>query len=254
MEQTAPRRRAAIPRPETRAAKPAARAAGNKAGGKVRIRDSERTRAAVLAAATIEFAEHGFNGARIERIARIARANKQLIYYYFGGKEKLYIAVLEDAYAGIRSAEAELHLVDLDPVEGVRELALFTWRYHIRNPNLISLVRTENLHKARFLKRSTRIIGLNSPLIQGVTQLIRRGIASRQFRADADPIEVYFTIAALAFYYLGNHWTLETNFGRELMSRDRLDAWGQHIVEVVLCYLRPQTGGKAPPPKSKREK
>jgi AcrR family transcriptional regulator len=203
------------------------------------VRDADRTRANVLAAATVEFAEHGFGGARIERIAKRAGANKQLIYYYFGGKEKLYVAVLDNAYAGIRSAEAALHLAELDPVRGITELAFFTWRYHVENPTLVSLVRTENLHKAKYLKRSRAITRLNPPLIEVMAELLRRGAECGEFREDTDPLDVYLTIAGLAIYYLANHWTLETNFGRPLMKPERLAAWGEHIVDVVLAYLRP---------------
>jgi AcrR family transcriptional regulator len=203
------------------------------------VRDADRTRANVLAAATVEFAEHGFGGARIDRIARRAGANKQLIYYYFGSKEKLYVAVLDSAYAGIRSAEAELHLADLNPVRGITELTLFTWRYHVENPTLVSLVRTENLHKAKYLKRSRAITRLNPPLIEMMAELLRRGAERGDFREDTDPLDVYLTIAGLAIYYLANHWTLETNFGRPLMKPERLAAWGDHIVDVVLAYLQP---------------
>lgn len=211
------------------------------------VRDADRTRANVLAAATVEFADHGFGGARVERIAERAGANKQLIYYYFGGKEKLYVAVLDNAYAGIRSAEAELHLANLDPVSGITELALFTWRYHVANPTLVSLVRTENLHKAKYLKRSRAITRLNPLLIEVIAELLHRGAEKGEFRPDTDPLDVYLTIAGLAIYYLANHWTLETNFGRPLMQPDRLAAWGEHIVDVVLAYLRPASRGPGKP-------
>jgi AcrR family transcriptional regulator len=205
-------------------------------------RDPERTRASVLAAATRTFVESGFNGARIDRIAERAGVNKQLIYYYFGSKEKLYVAVLDAAYSALRSAEADLHLADLDPVDGIRELALFNWRYHVAHPDLISLVRTENLHKAKYLRRSRKLGGLNSPLIAAISALLRRGASSGQFRADVDPVDLYITIAALSFYYLANQWTLAVNFKRKLLAPERLDAWGEHIVEVILAYLQPQPG------------
>lgn len=225
----------------------AAQATGGRVGDTARaaprqrkqVRDAERTRANVLAAGADEFAEHGFGGARIERIARRAGANKQLIYYYFGGKEKLYIAVLDDAYQAIRSAEAELHLADLDPIAGISELTLFTWRYHVDHPALVSLARTENLHKAKYLKRSRKITRLNPPLIEAIARLLARGAREGSFRRDADPLDVYLTIAGLAVYYLANHWTLEANFGRPLMEPSRLEAWGRHIVDVVLAFLRP---------------
>lgn len=206
------------------------------------VRDAERTRAAVLAAAMKEFAESGYGGARIDKVAERAGVNKQLIYYYFGSKEDLYVAVLDSAYSALRLAEAELHLADLDPVAGIRELALFNWRYHVKHPNLISLVRTENLHKAKYLKRSRRLSDLNSPLIAAIADLLERGARNGQFRAAMDPVEVYVTIAALSFYYLANHWTLEVNFKRDLLAPDRLEAWGEHIVEVILAFLAPPPG------------
>jgi AcrR family transcriptional regulator len=205
-------------------------------------RDPERTRASVLAAATRTFVESGFNGARIDRIAERAGVNKQLIYYYFGSKEQLYVAVLDAAYSALRLAEADLHLADLDPVDGMRELALFNWRYHVAHPDLISLVRTENLHRAKYLKRSRKLTDLNSPLIAAISALLERGARSGQFRADSDPVDVYISIAALSFYYLANQWTLAVNFKRKLLAPERLDAWGEHIVEVILAYLRPRTG------------
>ena len=203
------------------------------------VRDSERSRAAVLAAAMKEFAESGYGGARIDKVAERAGVNKQLIYYYFGNKDDLYLAVLDSAYSALRSAEAELHLGDLDPLQGIRELALFNWRYHVKHPHLISLVRTENLHKAKYLKRSRRLSDLNSPLIAAIADLLARGARKGQIRRGMDPVEVYITIAALSFYYLANHWTLEVNFKRDLLAPGRLEAWGEHIVEVILAYLRP---------------
>ncbi|MBL8584466.1 MAG: TetR family transcriptional regulator [Rhizobiaceae bacterium] len=205
-------------------------------------RDAERTKAAVLAAATREFADHGFGGARIELVAKRAKVNKQLIYYYFGSKEALYVAVLEETYARLRASEAALDVDALDPVQGITELALFNWRYHCQHPELISIVRTENLHKAKFLKRSERVRSLNSPLIATLEALLRRGVEQGVFRADVDAVQTYMTIAALSFYYLSNQWTLRVHFNLRPPEKDVLDAWGSHIVQVVLASLRPGAG------------
>jgi TetR/AcrR family transcriptional regulator len=209
---------------------------------KARIRDAERTKAALLAAATREFADRGYGSARIDQIVKRAGVSKQVLYYYFGSKEALYVAVLEEAYAGLRAEEARLELAGRDPVEGIRELALSLWRYHTRHRELISLVNTENLHRAKHLKRSARIAGLNSPLIAELTDLIARGKAAGRFRADADAVDTYITIAAMTFYYLSNHWTLQANFQRDLMDPARLDLWGRHIVDVALRALEPRDG------------
>jgi len=201
-------------------------------------RDPERTRAAILAAATQEFTAKGLTGARVDAIAKRARVNKRMIYHYFGGKDGLYLAVLEATYEAIRNAELALHLTDRDPVEGMCELVLFTWRYFLAHPEFLSLLGTENLHKAAYLKRSRRIRELHSPLVGMISSLLARGVKARVFRAGVDPVELYVTIAALGFFYLSNRHTLSTIFGRDLAAPRSITARGDHIVDVVLNYLK----------------
>lgn len=203
-----------------------------------RVRDPQRTSAAILAASVREFTEKGFGGARINEIARRAGANKRMLYHYFGDKEALYLAVLESAYVGIRSAEAKLHLRNREPVDAIRELTLFTWRYYIDHPEFLSILHTENLHRASHLKRSARIFDLNSPLIAVISEALKKGAASGVLRSDVDAVETYVTIAALGFFYLSNRWTLSTVFGRDLTTPKALEAWGEHVVEVVLAFLQ----------------
>jgi AcrR family transcriptional regulator len=201
-------------------------------------RDPERTRAAILFAATAEFTAKGLTGARVDAIAKAARANKRMIYHYFGDKEGLYLAVLEATYQAIRAAELDLHLTDRDPVDGMRELVLFTWRYFLTHPEFLSLLGTENLHRAAYLKRSKRIRELHSPLVGMISGLLERGEKARLFRAGVDPVELYVTIAALGFFYLSNRHTLSTIFGRDLSAPKSIATRGEHIVDVVLGYLR----------------
>ncbi len=200
-------------------------------------RDPGRTRAAILAAATQEFTAKGLNGARVDSIAKRAGANKRMIYHYFGGKEGLYVAVLEETYAAIRRAEIGFRFADRDPVDGMRELIRFTWHYFIEHPEFLSLLATENLHHARHLKQSRRIRELHSPLIGMLSALLRRGEKAGAFRAGVDPVQLYITIAALGFFYLSNRHTLSTIFGRDLSAPAQLRARGEHIIAVVLAYL-----------------
>jgi AcrR family transcriptional regulator len=202
------------------------------------VRDPERTSAAILAAAVKEFTEKGYGSARIDNIAKRANINKRMLYHYFGNKEALYVAVLESTYTSIRSAEHALRLPDRDPVEAMRDLVLFTWRYYLAHPEFLSLLNTENLHKAKFLKRSARIFALNSPLIEQIATLLKRGAEQGVFRRDTDPLDVYVSIAALGFFRLSNRWTLSTIFPRDLTSKAEIDRWGQHMVDVILSYLR----------------
>ncbi|CAN7548676.1 TetR/AcrR family transcriptional regulator [Rhizobium sp. LjRoot258] len=200
-------------------------------------RDPERTRAAILEAATKEFAENGMGGARVDAIAERAGTNKRMLYHYFGDKEQLYLRVLEEAYVGIRTAERELHIGDQTPQEGIGELALFTWRYFLKHPEFLSLLGTENLHRARWLRQSVRLKELHSHLIGELSEVLERGKKAGVFIANADPLNVYLTIASLGYFYLSNQYTLSTIFGRDLVEPGNLDAWERHIVHVTLASI-----------------
>ena len=202
-------------------------------------RDAGRTQASILAAATQEFARYGLGGARVDRIAARARTNKRMLYYYFGNKETLFLAVLEEAYARIRAAEKDLSLLDVPPVEGVRRLIEFTWGYYLAHPEFLTLLNSENLHRARHLKRSREVRAMNSPLIETLGDVLARGRRRGDFRSGVDALQLYISIAALSYFYLGNNHTLSAVFGRDLSSaaarRERL----AHMSDVILGYLRP---------------
>jgi AcrR family transcriptional regulator len=203
-------------------------------------RDPERTRAAILHAATAEITAKGLTGARVDRIAKRAGVNKRMIYHYFGDKQGLYLAALEDTYAAIRHAEIGLNLGELDPLAAMRKLVLFTWQYFIDHPEFLSLLATENLNRAAYLKKSRRIRHLHVPLVDMISDLLERGAKQKVFRAGVDPVELYISIAALGFFYLSNRHTLSTIFGKELSAPARLARRGEHIVEVVLAFLKPR--------------
>jgi AcrR family transcriptional regulator len=209
-------------------------------------RNSARTRAAILRAATREFTAKGLNGARVDRIAEISGVNKRMIYHYFGDKAGLYLAVLEATYSAIRTAEIDLRLSDLRPIGGMRKLVEFTWHYFIDHPEFLSLLATENLHhRAAYLRQSRCIRDLHSPLVGMISRLLERGVRDGVFRKRVDPVQLYITIAALGFFYMSNRHTLSTIFGRDLSARKQLEERGKHIVEVVLEYLRPSESGPA---------
>ncbi len=200
-------------------------------------RDPDATRAAILAAATEEFARHGLGGARVDRIADAAGINKRMLYYYFGQKDDLFLAVLEAEYRRIRVAEHALSLTQVDPVEGIRRLVTFTWNYYIERPQFLTLLNSENLHRAEHLKKSTEIRALHSPFVATIDELLERGRKSGVFRGGVDPVQLYISIASLSYFYLSNRYTLSTIFGRDLMApRERAERLS-HMVDLVLGYL-----------------
>jgi AcrR family transcriptional regulator len=173
----------------------------------------------------------------VDRIARRAGTNKRMLYYYFGDKEALYLAVLEAAYARIRTEEQKLRLLELPPQEGVRQLCVFTWNYLYAHPEFISLLNTENLHRARYLKRSEGVRALHSPLVKTLSELLRRGRREGVFRDGIDPVQLYVSIASLCYFYLSNAHTLSTIFGRDLLSPSARSRRLKHVVDLVLRSL-----------------
>jgi AcrR family transcriptional regulator len=201
-------------------------------------RDPERTRKTLLNAAIREFTEKGYGGARIDRIAERAGLNKRLLYHYFGDKDALYLAVLESTYVDIRTAEQGLNLENDEPIEAIRKLVQFTWDHFLAHPEFLSLLATENLLRAKHLKKSKVIFGLHSPLISLISAIIKRGTAAGQFRKRLDPVALYITIASLGWFYLSNRWTLSTIFQRDVMDKRELKKWRDHITDVVVTYVK----------------
>ena len=202
-------------------------------------RDAERTRSAILDAATQEFARHGLGGARVDRIATKADINKRMLYHYFGAKEALFLAVLEATYARIRNAEQSLSLLDVKPAESVRRLIEFTWRYYLEHPEFLTLLNSENLYRARHLKRSRRLQAMNSPVIDTLAKVLARGEREGVFRPSVDPLQLYVSIAALAYFFLSNNHTLSAIFGRDLSTPAARRTRLTHMTAMVLGFLRP---------------
>ena len=202
-----------------------------------RQRDAERTRSEILEVATREFAEHGLAGARVDEIAARTRTTKRMIYYYFGGKEQLYIEVLEAAYARIRSVEREVDVEHLDPREAIRRLAELTFDHHDSHPEFIRLVSIENIHHAEHMRKSKRLANLNHPAIALIERILERGRAEQVFRRDVDPIDVHMLISSFCVFRVANRHTFRTLFERDLTDPERRDHYRRMLGDMVVDYL-----------------
>jgi len=192
-------------------------------GPKTRIRDAEATMARILDAAKKEFAKKGLGGARVDAIADKARANKRMIYHYFGSKDQLFQKVIESAYVDIRTAEQKLNLDHLDPKEALERLLIFTWEYYLKNPEFITLVNSENLHRAKHLKNSETVKAYNRRFVSMVRTILDRGVMEGVFRKGIDPVQLNITIAAIGYYYLTNRFTGSVMYERDLMAKKALE-------------------------------
>ena len=203
-----------------------------------RVRDAARTRAEILDVATAEFAAHGYNGARVDEIAALTRTTKRMIYYHFGGKEQLYIAVLERAYARIRSAEQQVNVDNLDPVTAVRRIAEVTFDHHEAHPDFIRLVGIENVHNAEHVKELTTMVDLGTPVIRLLDELLERGRGLGLFRGDVDAIDVHMMISAFCVFRMANRHTFGAIFDRDPADPALRDRYRQMLGDMVVDYLR----------------
>jgi len=214
---------------------------------KANSRDPERTRQKILDAATEEFARYGLGGARVDRIAVRAGANKRMLYYYFRDKDNLFLAALEGRYAHIRAAERGLDLEHLAPRLALRRLVEFTWRYFLEHPEFLTLLNSENLHKGRHVQRSRSVPEMHTPLVETLRGVLRRGEREGVFRRGIDPVQLYISIAGEGYFYLSNRYTLSQIFGRDLMAKKALAARARHNAEMILNAV-----GSSTPPRRNR--
>lgn len=202
-----------------------------------RVRDARRTRERILAVATQEFAAYGYDGARVDAIVKRCRMSKNLLYHYFDGKEALFIEVMERAYASMRTRQNEVTLTGRDPLGDMRALVIHMVQHFAEEPEFISLLSTENLHKARHIRKSKVIADMFNPLIGTLKRLVRQGQQQGVFRADADWVDLYISISGLASYFISNRYTLSTVLDVDLTSAARMKRRLQHVPDVVLSYL-----------------
>lgn len=211
--------------------------AGRKPRATAKPREDATSRKILLEVAKKEFARNGLHGSRVDKIAKTAKINKQLIYYYFGDKENLYLAVLEDAYGDIRAHEHALDLRALDPMAAMRKLIGFTFDYVMDNREFVLLLTNENLMEARHLKRSKTIKATHSPIVDLLADTLARGEKEKLFCSGVDPVQLYISLAGLCFFYTANIHTLGILFDRNLQSHDAVMERRIHVVDFVIGYL-----------------
>ena len=218
--------------------RPAAAARKAAARETARTNDPERTRANILEVAAAEFGDKGLAGARIDEIAALTQTSKRMIYYYFGSKEGLYLAVLEESYRRVRATEEELNLQDLEPEQALRRLVAFTFDHHLHNENFIRLVMDENINRGQYLAQSRRIQELNVPAIAAIQHLYQRGVEKGVFRPGLDAVDIHASISALSFFNVSNRHTFGLIFKLATTSHAYVAHRRDSVIEMVVRFLR----------------
>lgn len=201
-----------------------------------RQRDAVRTRAEVLAVATEVFADDGYSGARIDEIARRTRTTKRMIYYYFGGKEQLYLAVLDNAYRGIRKAEQTLHVDEMNPIDALRKLAELTYEHHLRNSAFIRLVSIENIHRGKYIRKLESLNDLSQPAVSILDGIITQGKKQGVFRDEVNALDLHLLISSYCVFQVANRYTFSFLFDEEFSSQPRRDHMREVLGDVVVAW------------------
>lgn len=202
-----------------------------------RTRDAERTRAELLAVATEMFAEYGYAGARVDEIAARTSTTKRMIYYYFGGKEQLYLAVLEEAYRVIRNQEAELDVSGLAPVEAVRKIAELTFDHHVNHEPFIRLVSIENIHRGKFIQQIESLRELGQPAVDQLQGILERGQENGHFRTDVSATDVHLMISSYCVFQVANQYTFGHLFAIPFADPATRAHLRQMLGEIVVSWL-----------------
>jgi AcrR family transcriptional regulator len=197
----------------------------------------QANRARIVKAAIDEFASRGFKGASMDALAARTHTTRAMINYYFGGKEKLYLAVLEQVYSEIRQAESGLDLDHLSPVAALRRIVEFTFDYYVSHQYFVRIVVAENQAKGRHFRKSKAMRTLNRPIIDMLARVIQRGQADGVLRRDIDPVEVHMAIAALGIFNVTNQYTFGAIFQRDMGPRGDVRRRREMVAEVILSYL-----------------
>jgi AcrR family transcriptional regulator len=197
----------------------------------------EANRARIVQAAIDEFAARGFKGASMDAIAARTDTTRAMINYYFGGKEKLYLAVLERVYSEIRDAEGFLELEHLAPLDAIRRIVEFTYRYYIEHEGFVRLVVAENQARGRHLRKSKAMRTLNRPIIERLARVLERGTAQGLFRPGVDPVEIHKAIAALGIFNVTNRHTFSAIFQREMGRQGDVARRRDIVADMIVSYL-----------------
>ena len=205
-----------------------------------RRRDPEKTKKRILSAARSEFGKYGFDGARVDRIATSAKVSKNLLYHYYGSKDRLFTTVLEGSYFDIRAREFELDLDSLPADLAVMKLVEASWGFYLKNPDFIWLLTSENRLKARHVRKSPQAAEVNRRHALLMKKLLERGEREGSIRPGIDPVQLNISIAALGFFYLLNRHTLSTAYDRDLSNNQALTERLAVIKETIMCWITPK--------------
>jgi TetR/AcrR family transcriptional regulator len=198
-------------------------------------RDREVTRAAILGAAEQEFALHGLEGARTEEIAERAGVTKGMIYHYFGSKEKLYEAALEQVFAPLILSLQPFSAPDRDPVEALEGVVHRILEVSARKPGVPVMLFFEIIqNRGAYYQK----IGFPS-LYHVLATILETGCRRGMFR----PMDVWHTainiVGTCGFYYCAANRLQPVWPGNaKPLSEEMMQLHSEEALKLILAGIR----------------
>jgi len=205
------------------------------------VKKPRDSREKILRVASKEFSNRGLAGARVDRIAELAKTSKNMIYHHLGNKEGLYQEVIRLAYVNHRSAELKSDRDVSDPISALSGLIERSFDHFCGNEVFVRLLMGENINRAGALQPVLSTLRQDNDLvIKKLRHILDEGIASGVFRSDIDPVSLHLTISALGFHYVSNRYTFISLFGNDMTSIEALAKRRAEVVDIVLSWCAPK--------------
>lgn len=201
-------------------------------------RTAALSREKIIKAAIEEFALKGFDGARVDEVARRSGINKNLLYHHIGNKDRLFTAALETTYQTIRERQREFLTRQMDPETGVHQLILLLMSIWVEHQEYGKLLASENFHGGKHVKRSKLIGEIYEQMVDTLGDFLKRGEQQGIFRPGIDAVDLYISISSLSAYYVAHQHTLSALFHIDIMKSRRLQQRKEHIVDMIMRYVR----------------
>ncbi len=197
----------------------------------------DQSRAAILKAAIAEFSREGVAGARTDAIARAARVNKALLYYYFKDKDALYGAVLDLVFTGLTDSVYEVLARDIPPREKILAYAGAHFDYIASHAQYPPIVQGEMMNLRRRSPHIERIVEQYfRPLVSKVAAVIQQGIAAGDFR-PVDPMQFVPTMVSAIVFYFINAPVMRMMTGADPLSAERIAARRAAVLDFISAAL-----------------
>ncbi|WP_313131212.1 TetR/AcrR family transcriptional regulator [Anaerocolumna sp.] len=203
---------------------------------KMRERNPQKSKQDILSAAEILFAGKGIYGTRVDEIAHEAGINKRMNYEYFGSKEELYKAVLVEVYGRLGYKEVDILSDKTDPVDAIRKLIQFYFKFLKENNTYVKLLQWENLNEGKYIE-DEGFTGIKDPTLELLRKIINKGKEDGIFHSQVDTEQVILSLLTFIFAYFSNRFTLSKLFGKRLDNDDNINKRIEHVTDMFLCYL-----------------